>query len=102
MKNGDNARPRMDNDFATLKPFRARVTRDEQRARHVPGKYSIRLDERADGGEGLRDGLIGGEALAFARIDDGANSRKQIAAPLGAQPVRALPEHSANTNGVLA
>ena len=52
--------------------------------------------------KGLLDGLIGGEALAFTGIDDRADSRKQITSPLGAKPIRDLPEHGAHANGLLA
>ena len=40
--------------------------------------------------------------MAFARIDDRANSRKQVAPPVGAKPIRDLPEHGAHANGLLA
>ena len=40
--------------------------------------------------------------MAFTGIHDRANSRKQIASPLGSKPIRDLPEHGAHANGLLA
>jgi hypothetical protein len=40
--------------------------------------------------------------MACTGIHDRANRRKQIASPLGAKPIRDLPEHRAQANGLLA
>src|SRR5712692_8080278 len=63
---------------------------------------STRFEQRADRRKGLLDGLICGQALAFAGIDNRAHSRKQVASPVGPKAIGDLPKDCTHANGLLA
>src|SRR6266852_9202550 len=66
------------------------------------GNCSTRFEQRADRRKGLLDGLICGQALAFAGIDNRAHSRKQVASPVGPKAIGDLPKDCTHANGLLA
>src|SRR5437588_2294306 len=63
---------------------------------------STRFEQRADRRKGLLDGLICGQALAFAGIDNRAHRRKQVASPVGPKAIGDLPKDCTHANGLLA
>src|SRR5712692_11396130 len=63
---------------------------------------STRFEQRADRRKGLLDGLICGQALAFAGINNRAHSRKQVASPVGPKAIGDLPKDCTHANGLLA
>src|SRR5215813_12532350 len=63
---------------------------------------STRFEQRADRRQGLLDGLICGQALAFAGIDNRAHRRKQVPSPVGPKAIGDLPKDCTHANGLLA
>jgi hypothetical protein len=60
------------------------------------------FEQRADRRKGLLDGLIGGQALAFAGMDQRAHRRQQVAAPVGPHAMGDLPTDCPHAHGLRA
>src|SRR5256885_11843423 len=85
--------------------MRPDVARDALLATHGGlslGNCSTWFEQRADRRKGLLDGLICGQALAFAGIDNRAHRRKQVASPVGPKAIGDLPKDCTHANGLLA
>src|SRR6516225_268847 len=63
---------------------------------------STRFEQRVDRRKGLLDGLICGQALAFAGMNNRAHRRKQVPPPVGPKAIGDLPKDCTHANGLLA
>src|SRR6516165_9294088 len=78
------------------------TTVSRERSMNLHRNCSTWFEQRADRRKGLLDGLICGQALAFAGIDNRAHSRKQVASPVGPKAIGDLPKDCTHANGLLA
>jgi hypothetical protein len=68
----------------------------------ISGHDSTQVDEGTHGRKRLLDRLKRGQAVALASIEDRAHRGQQVTSPVGAKPVRDLPQDRAHAHGLLA
>src|SRR3989442_226208 len=71
-------------------------------AAYLQRNCSTRFEQRADRRKGLLDGLICGQALAFAGMNNRAHCRKQVPPPVGPKAIGDLPKDCTHAHGLLA